>query len=169
MCRIFIEENYVYQIDFSNAIWATNQLNTIYDNAKTILSDVDFIVETEDTILFVEYKNSDIDNAVNPNGFKPQDDKSINKVVRKFYDSLFYVNSVLDNKLKVYVYILETPKADSFLRGAVRSKLKAKLPFRLQVQNGFKEKLIDDVRVVSILEWNQKYPQFPLTKIVKED
>ncbi len=165
MSRIFIEENNIYQIDFSRALWATDKLNEIYDNAKTILSDVDFVAETEEDILFVEYKNSSVANAAKPEAFQPKEEKSINKVVRKFYDSSIYINSVLVNKSKVYVYILETPKADSFLRGAVRSKLKTKLPFMLQVQNDFQNKLIDDVKVVSISEWNAKYPQFPLTKI----
>lgn len=58
MAYIFIDENQSCQFDFSAAIWATNELNTIYHNAKVQLSDVDFIVETETEILFIEYKNA---------------------------------------------------------------------------------------------------------------
>lgn len=164
MDRIFIEENNVYQIDFTNALWATDKLNNIISDSNTILSDVDFIAETDDKILLVEYKNSNIKGAVNPTAFKPLEDKSINKIVRKFYDSLIYVNSVREYKPKVYIYIIETTRDDGLLRLTLRDKIKAKLPFKLQEQNSFKNKLIDDFMVLSIDEWNKKYP-FPLTKI----
>ena len=57
----FVDENQEYEIDLSNAIWATDRLNSIYNTAiNSTLSDVDFIAETEEEILFIEYKNCDI-------------------------------------------------------------------------------------------------------------
>lgn len=38
--------------------------------SRTFLKDVDFIVEKKDKILFVEYKNSNIPNASNPEAFE---------------------------------------------------------------------------------------------------
>ena len=49
--RIFEDENHIYQIDFSAAIWATDQLHeTFQHNTSSLLSDVDFVAETEDEI-----------------------------------------------------------------------------------------------------------------------
>ena len=45
---IYEEENGVYCIDCTNAIWSTNEVNCIYDKGKTFLSDVDFIIETDE-------------------------------------------------------------------------------------------------------------------------
>lgn len=94
MCKIFEEENHVYKIDFSKAVWATDQLNLLFHNANTELSDVDFVAETDTDIFFVEYKNSDIANAVNSKAFKPNADQTISKVVKKYYDSLTYINDI---------------------------------------------------------------------------
>ncbi len=167
MERIFIEENKIYKIDFTRALWATDGLHDIFNNAKVSLSDVDFIAETEEEILFVEYKNSAIPGAEKPELFKPLDDKKISQVVKKYYDSLTYISALEKycNKKKVYVYILEAPNADSVLRNKVKTKLKKSLPFLLQEQNNFLHRMIDDVKVISIEKWNEDYPEFPLEKV----
>lgn len=166
MDKIFIEENNYYQIDLTDSIWATDKLNQIFTDAKVQLSDVDFVAETENEILFIEYKNSNIPNAIAPQAFKPGDDKSINRVVRKYYDSLTYINALNkdSNKRKIYIYILETPNVDSVTLKRLCFKLKNKLPFKLQTDNKFDKKIIDDVKVVSINDWNKLYPNFPLTQ-----
>ena len=51
MSRIFTEENGLYQIDCSKAVWATDELNYQYHAANCMLSDVDWVVETKDYIL----------------------------------------------------------------------------------------------------------------------
>lgn len=51
MNRIFTEENGLYQIDCSKAVWATDELNYQYHAANCMLSDVDWVVETKDYIL----------------------------------------------------------------------------------------------------------------------
>lgn len=106
MNRIFTEENGLYQIDCSKAVWATDELNYQYHAANCMLSDVDWVVETNKRLYLVEYKNANISGAVNPGAFSPQSDKMIDKVVRKFYDSLHYLSLLDKNKPKEYVYIL---------------------------------------------------------------
>ena len=59
MSQIYQDENRQYQFDFSSALWATDHLHGIYSQNKVgILSDVDFIAETEDSVLLIEYKNA---------------------------------------------------------------------------------------------------------------
>lgn len=167
--EIYKEESNVYQIDFSNAIWSTNELHNIFHNTGvSILSDVDFIAETDNEIIFVEYKNASISGAANPDAFKPSEDKYINKIAYKFYDSLIYILACGYKKAYRYVYVLEYPKGDSITRKLIRNKIAAKLPFKLQENSNIKMKLISDFQVISIDEWNDIYSDFPITLIDKE-
>ena len=171
MTQIFCDENHSCEIDFSVADWATNQLNNIFHRAKlSILHDVDFVVETENEILLVEYKNANLPNAAKPEAFHPWEDKSLDKVARKYYESQYFLHSTEHGKRKTkkYVYILECVNGDSVLRKHVRELLAARLPFLLQQQVNMSERLIDSLEVLSTAEWNEKYVQFPL-KLVEGD
>ena len=56
MSRIFKEENEIYCIDCTKAVWATDKLNSIYHEAKIHLKMWDFIIESEEFLILVEYK-----------------------------------------------------------------------------------------------------------------
>lgn len=167
MNKIFTEENGCYKIDCSKAIWATDSLSQQYHNAKCPLSDVDWIMETSQKIYLVEYKNANISGAKKPDAFIPTSDKMIDKVVHKFYDSLHYLSLQGKTKPKEYVYILEYPNGDSVSRKMIRNRLKSKLPFALQENIGNGKKLIENVDVLSITEWNahKSYGEFPIHPI----
>lgn len=107
MVKIFIEENGVYEIDCTQAIWATDQMHEAYHTAGIPLKDSDFIIENETELYMVEYKNAIIPNAVNAEAFHPEDSKRFQGVVQKFYDSLHYLNLLGKTKPVQYVYILE--------------------------------------------------------------
>ena len=96
--------------------------------------------------------------------FKPKDEKVLNKVAKKFYDSLHYLTLFGKEKPKEYVYILEYPYGDSSSRKMVRNRLKGKLPFTLQENIGKGKRLIEKVEVLSIAEWNanDQYGKFPI-------
>ena len=65
MNKVFVEENGVYQIDCTKAIWATDAVHEIYHNNKvSLLKDIDFIVEEDRNIILMEYKNGN-----NPSNF----------------------------------------------------------------------------------------------------
>ena len=58
---VFTEENGYYEIDCRKAVWATDEHHKLYhDHTATMLSDVDWIIETRDKVLFVEYKNGNV-------------------------------------------------------------------------------------------------------------
>lgn len=48
---IFIEENGVYQIDCTGAVWASDQIRDEFHAARVFLSDADFVAETEEFLL----------------------------------------------------------------------------------------------------------------------
>ena len=175
MSQIFFDEHHLYEIDFSSAPWATDQLHDIFHNAGlTIWHDVDWVVETTDELLLVEYKNSNHPNARNE--FNPLKNEKLDNVARKYYESSFFLQAVrrVGQKKKKFVYILEHKNGDSVMLNLVRNQLISRLPFRLQNQfkNPIENKLdnhlalsrnwIDDLEVLSIAEWNEKYAQFPL-------
>jgi hypothetical protein len=145
----------------------------LHEKYKRIpLKDVDFIVENNDKILFVEYKNSNIPNASNPKAFeeKIKTDDHYVEIARKFYDSIIYIMACEKNKPIEYIYILECQKADSVIRKSITAKIKKKLPFDLQQENeDIKRKLIACFCVVSIDEWNQKFPEFQINPVSDEN
>lgn len=163
---IFTDENQTCQIDFTNAVWATDQLNSIFSVVKdSILSDVDFIVEGANSIFFIEVKNSNFLGVDNPKAFKPLHEDLIRVLAKKFFDSFHYVRGLgkTSDKQKIYICLIETPLGDSVMRRALRNRLKDRLPFKLQ--KIFSEKMIDEVLVWSFDEWNEYFPQFPLSRL----
>lgn len=165
MSIIFTDENHTCQFDFTKAIWATDQLNTIYHEAGTFLSDVDFIVETRGQLLFIEYKNARHPSVKHPERFHPNEDKLINKLARKYYDSQYYCmgTKLGCSKENIYIVILEYRNADKVTNKEIRNRLSNKLPFTLQARKEVRQQLISKIEVLSIDEWNKKYKEFPLT------
>lgn len=165
MDRVFWDENKYCTIDFSAAEWATDAIHDVFQAAKlSILCDVDFVAETESELLLVEYKNANLPNAAHPESFRPWEDKRLNNVARKYFNSLqlLQVMNHGTGKKKRYVYVLECLNGDRVLRKRVRELLAARLPFLLQQQVDLSEPMIDSVDVLNVDEWNKAYPAFPL-------
>lgn len=174
MKKIFTDENTAttspsLQIDFSKALWATNALYETFHNASVPLNDVDFIAETDDELIFIECKNANRIDAANPDSFNPKEDKKLNIVARKYYDSLNFCSFGKRGlkKRKIYCYVIEAKAGSITLRNQLRILISKRLPFELQRQNLFSTKMIDEFYVMSINEWNDKYPQFPITRLVE--
>ena len=106
MDGVFCDENKSCTIDFSAAPWATDRIHDVFHEAKLfVLSDVDFVAETENELLLVEYKNANLSNAAHPEAFRPLEDKRLNRVAMKYYNSLQFLqvmNHGIDKK-KRYV------------------------------------------------------------------
>lgn len=166
MSQIYQDENRQFQFDFSSALWATDKLHDIYSrNRVGILSDVDFIAETEDSLLLVEYKNAKLPDAVHPEAFNPSDQKRENKIAFKYYDSWIYLSAMQKSKPVTYVYILEYPNDDAVMRDRIRNRIAKLLPFALQRQPEVKTEMIHAFKVLSISEWNAQYSAFPITPV----
>ncbi len=175
MERILTDENGDYGLKCTNAVWASDQMHEDYHSAKVQLSDADFLLEDEKYMMIIEYKNADTRKA-REMGFKtplfnPLEDKKFASVVRKFYDSLHYVHLLGKYKPVKYIYVVETPKGDATMRKRLRAKLKTLLPFVLQENMGTGIKLIDEVDVLSIKEWNMHdtYGKYPFIKVEKSN
>ena len=168
MNQILVEENGVYGLDCTHAVWATNEIHEKYHKAGLhILSDADFVIETEDELIMIEYKNASIPDAEKPEVFNPLEDKKFNGVLRKYYDTLHYLTLNQKDRPKHFVYIVETLNDGVVMRKRLRDRLVRELPFQLQEIINSGVKLIEGVDVLSIEEWNNhpKYGAFPLKPV----
>lgn len=166
--NIFQEENHVYQFDFSSALWATDQLHNVFQNNKaTILSDIDFLAETDKEMILLEYKNASIPGAAHPELFQPSSQKTLQKIAYKYYDTWIYLKAIKKKKPITYVYVLEHPNGDSSSRKVIRNKIVDILPFKLQQLPEISENMIFRFDVLSISEWNSHkiYKSFPISQI----
>lgn len=170
----YTEENGFYSIDCTSAVWSTNQIHEYYQNSSHMygelgfLKDADFVIESSTTIYVVEYKNANIPGAAHPEAFRPERVNVLNKVAEKYYDTVHCLYLLGKSKPKKYIYILEYPAGNSTARLLVRNNLQKKLPFRLQAQLATDgQKLIDEVKVVDIAEWNAdlELGQFPIEEV----
>ena len=169
MSRVFTEENGVYEIDCTKSVWATDQVHNSHYQAKIhVLKDADFVVETPDEILIIEYKNATISGAADPKAFKLLDDRRISDLARKFYGTLHCLTLWQKNGPKRYIYIVEAPDSDSVMRLRLKERLSRELPFQLQTQLNTGIRLIDGVEVFSIREWNEQYKDYPLVETRKD-
>ena len=138
-----------------------------YQKSGIHISDVDFLIEDDRYLYLVEYKNACVPGAANPEAFNPEGNRMIDKVSRKFYDSLHYLHLFDRSKPVDYIYVLEYPKGDYVTRKRLRNRLKKELPFELQKQVGKGRRLIHKVDVVSIREWNENefYGRYPICPV----
>ena len=170
--KIFLDEHGRFQIDFSQAIWATDKVHNIFCTLKDkILNDVDFVVEDEYNLFFIEYKNSNVKTEGESKKFNPIDGEGLRKVARKYYDSLNFIKTTGKGyqKKKIYIYILETKhkeRRNNELRKYAYNRLKDRLPFKFKNKSESQgiimtETMIDVLKVLSIKEWNEEYKRFP--------
>lgn len=167
MNKVFVEEKHLYKIDCRKAVWATDKVHEAYHNNKvSLLKDVDFIIEREEEIILLEYKNGNNPQAI-AHGvvFKPESEKVINSIAEKYFDTLHYLNLLGKNKPKHYVWVLEYPHGSSVARKLIRNKIIKQLPFRLQADLSDKIKIIESFEVLSIAEWNDRYGEYRISKL----
>lgn len=165
--KILIEENGRFQFDFSalEYVWEFHRVV-----AKTALSDVDFITETDKEVIFIEYKNANIKDAVNPDAMlqKIKHETFYHKIARKFYDSLllFWARKGNEKELPiVYVLIIEHPILDKKLRRKLKLKIEKQLPFQLN-DSMISKQVISDFEVMNLDEWKERFPKIIISEIV---
>ncbi len=130
------------------------------------MKDIDFIIEQDDGILLLEYKNAAIGKAVeHGSNFDPYAEKIINNISEKYFDTLHYLHLLGKDKPKHYVWVLEYPYGSSVTRKILRNKIMKQLPFKLQESLSDKIKLIESFDVLSIAEWNEKYGEYPFSGV----
>jgi len=158
------------------------------------LSDVDWIGETEEVIYLIEFKNPSFAHSDNNCKCKgcdciPCKDESslcvkcgksvvkkaikrdnyfefLEKSCKKYYGGTFYLLAIGKNKPIKYYCVVNHALADRTWRDRATAAVKKRLPFVLQETESVSIRLIEDFKVVSIEEWNELHPVFPLKQVI---
>lgn len=78
------------------------------------------------------------------------------------------MNLLGKTKRRHYVWVLEYPHGSSVTRKMLRNKIMKQLPFQLQTSLSDKVKLIESFDVLSIAEWNEKYGEYRISRVVDD-
>lgn len=168
--KVFWDENKNIQFDFSNAadVFEPHELASMYPE---YLSDVDFVIEDTGSLICLEYKNSNINNANKPEVFQ---EKLVNnqfwkKIAKKFYGTMFLVWACDKNKLEKpvqYILLMEAnPGMDRALIKKLIAKMPKHLPFAYTNREEIKRCVINkEFLVLNLEEWKERFPQYPICK-----
>lgn len=165
--KYYIEENKKYKFEFANFnVYEYHELA----QQTTILSDVDFVVDMDDKLLLIEYKNAAIEGVVNPDSFinKVKTQEFYEIIAKKYYNTLFLHWACERNKNEMpieYVLIIEHPAIDGRLRRQLRQKIYNQLPYKLKDKLEIKREVLPKFEVLNLDEWQHNYPIFKTTKI----
>ena len=59
MTKIYTEENGIYCIDCTRAVWSSDRMHEDYQKSGIHISDVDFLIEDDKYLYLVDYKKKD--------------------------------------------------------------------------------------------------------------
>jgi hypothetical protein len=156
------DENGKYEFEFPQCeVWEYHQLA----QKTTILSDVDFVINSPEEVIFLEYKNASINGVANPNAFlcKLRTEEFYIRASKKFYSSLFLHWACRENENDrpiVYTLLIEHPEIDGKIRKKLREKISKQLPIRFKDEQQIKRNVLNRFEVLNIDEWHQAYPLF---------
>lgn len=167
MKKVYEDENHTTEFDFSAAL-SVFEPHKLAAHHSEYISDVDFVVESEEVLFFVEYKNGNIVGAANPEAFadKLKRGSLANVLIKKFYGTLLMVlvtDKNPSNKPIKYMCVIEAGNGiDEVMMKKLRNKVYAGLPFDYKNIEEIKVPVIDQFEVVSLSEWNTKYTKYPV-------
>lgn len=159
-----------YCFDFSKSIKAYK------GDSPTLsgLGGVDFIVELENKILFIEIK--DLENKKVPKEQRIEWIKKLSIVKEnsflidlgiKFKDTIIrnWAQNIDFTKPIDYIVILQLKSLDAAMRLKLSEGLDGRLPTAIKEKYGFIKVLqIKKKEIITIDDWDKKYPQFPVSE-----
>ena len=167
--KIVLDENKEYEFDFSKCEYVLE----FHDLANKLkLNDVDFITQIDDQVIFLEYKNSNIEGAVKPDAMFRKiidnPEKFYANIAKKYYDSLFMLWSCKGNekdKPIAYIFLVEDKLIDEKIRKKLKLKIGKQLP--LKVKDDVKRELISKFEVYNLKEWKKEFEKIEIRKVNK--
>lgn len=168
--KIYIDENGKSQFDFTKA-QSVFEPHTLANTYGEFLSDVDFVIEEENQVIFMEYKNACVPGTVNPEALyqkvQNNNEKFWKIIAKKFYGTMFLVwatdRNVNDKQVKYVLLIETTPFIDSVLKKRLKEKMMSLLPFKYKQEGEIKREIITEFEIMDLLEWKKKYPDYKVS------
>lgn len=167
MKKLFEDENHTTVFDFS-AAKEVFEPHTLASYHSEYISDVDFVLESEDELLFMEYKNGNTKVVNNPQAFvdKVKSGSLANVLIKKFYGTLLLVMITDRNPMKKpvrYICVIEAGDGiDDVMMKKLRNKVYAGLPFEYQSMQEIKVPVLDGFDLINLARWNNVYTQYPI-------
>lgn len=132
------------------------------------LSDVDFVIEEDNQIVLMEYKNACVPGTANPEALyqkvQSNNEKFWKTIAKKFYGTLFLVwatgRNISDKQVKYILLIETTPLIDSVLKKRLKEKMMSLLPFKYKKEGEIKREVITEFEIMDLLEWTKEYPDY---------
>ena len=169
MEKIYEDENHNFLFDFTKAENVV-QIEELSHCIPELQYNVDFII-IEQNILFLEFKNSNVNYASNKELFHKKltrnRDKFCKDMAKKFVSSLFWLWACkLNEKEKKisYCLLIESELMDAKMRKLFRNKISKQLPHNFEKFGEVKREILSDFAVMNFEEWQENFPQYPITQ-----
>ncbi|MDD4950490.1 hypothetical protein [Sulfuricurvum sp.] len=170
---MILEENDL-RFDFTNAIdaFVFDQMNPSLPNYHGVnnMSRVDFIVELDNAILFVEVKDPDHPDStleiLERFLTKLENGKLGNIFASKFIDTFLY--RWAEDKLIKPVYYLSLVTLDNAQVIQLSDEIVRKLPPLGVAAPRWKKQLFENCQVFNINTWNENFPNWQVTRISQQ-
>jgi len=161
---IYLDENKTHKIDLREAASSIGNLHDIYKshNMHNAFNDVDWIAETDDEILLIEFTHYERREHLHTGD---RAEAKHLQITKKFYGSAFYLLACGKHEAMDFIWVVESPFLDSFARKHYRNRIKKLLPFKFQRLPQIKVELIRNFHVYSVSDWNEKFPAFRLEPV----
>tara|TARA_R110002124_G_scaffold287356_1_gene473670 strand:- start:2202 stop:2714 length:513 start_codon:yes stop_codon:yes gene_type:complete len=128
---------------------------------------VDFVVELDNAILFVEVKDPD-----NPNAREKQKSEFLKEVDEGILSSTFaskYMDSFIyrwaENKTSKPIHYINLVTLEEELLGNLTDEITAKLPPMNHDIPRWQRQVVNNVQVFNIDSWNASFPKWPVRRI----
>ena len=135
---------------------------------------VDFIIEKDDQLLFVEFKDPDNPSATERKKEefleKINDGKLVEDLVRKCRDTFLYEWGYkrTEGKRIHYLVLIEFEQIDKAVLLALYDDLKRKLPLKGPPKKPWPRPFVRECALMSSLKtWNERFPELPVERIPK--
>ena len=157
--------------DFTDAVdaFVFDQMDSGKDNYHGIsdMRRVDFVVELDEAILFVEVKDPD-----HPNAQQEGIDKFLKKLedgtlgdsfAKKLMDSFVY--RWAEKKVNKPLYYLSLVTLESELLHDLTDEVASKLPPQQKPVDRWQRAFLKNCQIFNIETWNENFPKWPVTRI----
>ena len=128
---------------------------------------VDFVIEEDDRILLVEFKDPGNPHADPANSQQFIDAFTAGEkdgdLVRKFRDSFVYLWAEEKDDKSFYYFVIVTLIEEAYLVAAT-DRLKSKLPIYGPASGAWKRKIAHGCGVFNLENWNKKFPKYQVKR-----
>ncbi len=171
MGQILIEDH--LEFDFRTAIHSRRFDDDETHGLSHCMKRVDFIVETEASVFFIEVKDLDHPHA-RPENIQEflrelrSESMIANKLVPKARDSFLFnhlLNRLPAGKTRIYIVVIASSQLLTPELLTITDSLKRYLPLVGPFQKSWLQPYFDSCFVTNLSEWNRALRQFPLQRL----